>query len=130
YGLAYIPDGVNLPEQARMVSADESIPPAERAKWATYPLVALQGWAQYHSAPLQVVIGTEEQLKGQDPGARKVFLDDADIPDNGTMQGRSRLEVIAPEPAARLAAISDAALPELLPPPPVDENPPEDRSEI
>lgn len=129
YGLGYIPDGVNLPEQVRMVTADESIPPSERAKWAAYPFLALQGWTQQKNTRLQVVIGTEEQLQGLDPGARKVYLDEADIPQDGTMRGRSRLEIIAPGPAARLASTSDSALTELLPTRPVDDNPPEDRSE-
>ncbi|WP_102144072.1 secretion protein EccK [Mycobacterium hubeiense] len=129
YGLGYIPEGVNLPEQARMVSADDSIAPSERAKWVAYPYLALQGWAQHKNTRLQAVIGTEEQLKGLDPGARKVYLDEADIPANGTMQGRSRLEVIAPGPAAQLTSTADASLIELLPTRPVDDNPPEDRSE-
>lgn len=129
YGLAYIPAGVNLPAQVQLVTADESIPPSERAKWAAFPFLALQGWAQYKNTGLQAVIGTEAQLAGIDPGARKVYLDEADIPENGTMQGRSRLEVIAPGPAAKLAATSDAALSELLPPPPVDDRPPHDNSE-
>ncbi|GAT16121.1 putative uncharacterized protein [Mycolicibacterium thermoresistibile] len=128
YGLAFIPDGVNLPEQVKMVTADESVPPTERARWASYPYLALQGWAQHTGATLQAVIGTDEQLRGIDPGARKVLIDEADIPQNGTMQGRSRLEVISPEAAARLAAMSDATLPDLLPPSPVDDTPPEDRS--
>lgn len=127
YGLAYIPDGVNLPEQVKMATADESILAAERAKWVSYPFLALQGWAQHSGTRLQAVIGTDEQLQGLDPGARKVVVDEADIPQNGTMQGRSRLEVIAPEPAARLAAMSEANLPDLLPPP-VDATVPEDRS--
>ncbi|EHI14082.1 hypothetical protein KEK_05562 [Mycolicibacterium thermoresistibile ATCC 19527] len=129
YGLAFIPDGVNLPEQVKMATADESIPPTERAKWATYPFLALQGWAQHTGATLQAVVGTDEQLRGIDPGARKVLIDEADIPQNGTMQGRSRLEVIAPESAARLTAMSDAMLPDLLPPPPVDATAPEDKSD-
>ena len=48
YGLAYIPEGVNLPEHVRMASADESIPVGDRAKWATCPILAVQGWAQHH----------------------------------------------------------------------------------
>ena len=42
------------------------------------------------------------------------------------MQGRSRLEVIAPEAAARLAAVGDADLTTLLPLRPADDTPPED----
>ena len=37
YGLGYIPEGVNLPENIRMATADESIPAAVRGTWATYP---------------------------------------------------------------------------------------------
>lgn len=129
YGLGYIPEGVNLPEQVQMVTADESIAPSERAKWAAYPFLALQGWAQHKNTRLQAVIGTDEQLTGIDPGAQKVYLDEADIPQDGTMGGRSRLEIIAPGPAAQLAASSDSALTELLPARPVNDNPPEDRSE-
>lgn len=129
YGLGYIPEKVNLPDHVRMVTADESIAPSERAKWAAYPFLALQGWAQLSNTRLQAVFGTEEQLKGIDPGARKVYLDAADIPEDGTMRGRNRLEVIAPGPAAQLKGIGDAALADLLPPDPVDDTPPEDNSE-
>ena len=128
YGLGYIPEGVNLPEQVRMASADDSIPAGERAKWATYPILAVQGWAQHHNVKLRAVVATEDQFKNFDPGAAKITLQPDDIPDSGKMQGRSRLEVIAPEAAARLAAVSDAGLAELLPPAPADVNPPADET--
>jgi hypothetical protein len=128
YGLAYIPDGVSLPEQVRMATGDEAIPAADRAKWATYPILALQGWAQHHDTQLRAVVGTEEQFAKFDPGVAKVVLQPDDIPVNGKMQGRSRLEVIAPEVAARLSAVSDAGLTELLPPASADIKPPADNS--
>ncbi|WP_142386968.1 secretion protein EccK [Mycobacterium hubeiense] len=127
YGLGYIPDGVNLPEQVRFASADESIPVQERATWATYPILALQGWAQAHDTKLRAVIAMEEHLEGFDPGTATIVLQPDDLPNDGRMQGRSRLEVIAPDAAAKLAALSDAALPEQLPPAPVDPQAPEDR---
>jgi hypothetical protein len=128
YGLAYIPDGVNLPEQVRMASADESIPVGDRAKWATYPILAVQGWAQHHNVRLRAVVATEDQFKNFDPGTAKIILQSDDIPDSGKMQGRNRLEVIAPSAASRLAGVSDAALSELLPPAPSDTNPPPDET--
>ena len=128
YGLAYIPRHVSLPEQIRMASADDSIPIADRAKWVTYPILAIQGWAQAHSQKLRAIIATEAQFEKFDPGAAKVILRPDDIPDNGQMEGRSRLEVIAPEAAARLSSVSDAGLVELLPPAPADINAPEDTS--
>jgi hypothetical protein len=128
YGIGYIPEGVNLPEQVKVASADESIPAAERGRWATYPLLTLQGWAQHHATGLRQVIATEAQFKGFDPGAARVTLQPDDIPDNGHMQGRSRLEVIAPGAAATLAATSDAGLTELLPVAPTDVNPPADET--
>jgi hypothetical protein len=129
YGIAYIPEEVNLPEQVRMVSADESISAADRAKSATFPFLALQDWAQHQGARLQAVIGTSKQLEGIDPGATKVVLDESDIPKDGRMQGRSRLEIIAPGAAAMLAATSDAALIELLPPRPADDTAPVDKTQ-
>jgi hypothetical protein len=128
YGLGYIPDSVNLPAQVQMVSADESIPPSERAKWATYPILAIQGWAQAHSQKLRAIIATEGQFANFDPGTAKVVLQPDDIPDTGKMEGRSRLEVIAPAAASRLASVSDAGLMELLPPAPADPEPPADDS--
>jgi hypothetical protein len=44
------------------------------------------------------------------------------------MQGRNRLEVIAPGAASHLAGVKDNALPELLPPAPADTNPPADET--
>jgi hypothetical protein len=128
YGLGYIPEGVNLPNQVKMVSADESIPLAERARWVTYPILAVQGWAQHHNVELRAVVATEEQFDQFDPGTARITLQPEDIPQDGTMRGRSRLEVIAPAAAARLAAVSDTGLSELLPPAPVDANPPADES--
>jgi hypothetical protein len=129
YGLAYIPDGVNLPDQVHMATADESIPIAERAKWATHPVLALQNWAQLHNTSLRAVVATEAQFADFDPGVAKIVLLPDDIPDTGKMQGRSRLEVIAPGAAARLASVADAGLAELLPPAPTDPNPPADESQ-
>ncbi len=128
FGLAYIPDGVELPPQVTMASADETIAPAERAKWATYPILALQGWAQAHSQKLRAVIATAEQFASFDPGVPKVILQREDIPESGKMEGRTRLAVIAPDAAKQLAAIADGALQDQLPPAPADATPPEDRS--
>jgi hypothetical protein len=128
YGLAYIPEDVNLPEQVRMASADESIPVGERAKWATYPILAVQGWAQHHNLRLRAVVATEDQFKNFDPGTAKVTLQSDDIPESGKMQGRNRLAVIAPDAASRLASVSASGLSELLPPAPSDTNPPADET--
>jgi hypothetical protein len=128
YGLGYIPENVNLPTQVQLVTADESIPPSERAKWATYPILALQGWAQAHGEKLRAIIATEAQFATFDPGTAKVVLQPDDIPETGKMEGRSRLEVIAPAAASRLASVSDAGLMELLPPAPADPQPPADDS--
>ncbi|MEX7471723.1 hypothetical protein AB4Z39_18645 [Mycobacterium adipatum] len=126
YGLAYIPEHVHLPEQVRMVTADESIPAQTRGTWATYPLLAVQEWARHHNVTLQAVAGTEENLKGFDLGAARDILTPEDMPDSGKMQGRNRLEVIAPEVATKLAGISASGLAELLPPAPADNTPPPD----
>ena len=128
YGLGYIPAGVNLPDQIQMATADESIPAAERARWATYPILAVQGWAQARGQKLRAVIATEAQFANFDPGIAKVVLQPDDIPDTGKMEGRSRLEVIAPASASRLASVSDAALSELLPPALAGTNEPTDNS--
>ena len=128
YGLGYIPDGVQLPPQVTMASADESISPTERAKWVTYPILAIQGWAQTHDQQLRAVIATAEQFASFDPGVAKVVLQRDDIPETGKMQGRDRLEVIAPATASRLASVADGALQDLLPVAPADSTPPEDRS--
>lgn len=127
YGLAYIPEQVQLPQQVVMASADESISPAERGSWATFPIIAIQRWAQHHDKELRAVIGTEEQFAGTDAGAHQVILTPEDIPASGKMTGRDRLQVIAPEISARLAGFSDADLVSVLPPAPADSNPPEDQ---
>ncbi len=127
YGLAYIPEHVHLPEQVRMVTADESIPAQTRGTWATYPLLAVQEWARHHNVTLQAVAGTEENLKGFDLGAARDILTPEDMPDSGKMQGRTRLEVIAPEARHKLAGISASGLTELLPPAPADNTPPADK---
>ena len=111
-----------------MASADESIPVGDRAKWATYPILAVQGWAQHHNVRLRAVVATEDQFKNFDPGTAKITLQSDDIPDSGKMQGRNRLEVIAPGAASRLAGVNDTALSELLPPAPSDTNPPADET--
>lgn len=128
YGIGYIPDGVKLPEGVKMVSADESIPIEERAKWATFPMLALHGWAQHHDVPLRAVVATAEQFDGFDPGASRVILKSEDIPERGDMAGRSRLEVIAPSAACRLDSVADATLGDLLPPASADTTAPADNS--
>ncbi|MGX9788710.1 secretion protein EccK [Mycobacterium sp. MMS18-G62] len=127
YGVGYIPEGVNLPEHVKMASADDSVPANVRGTWTTYPILALHGWAQHHGTELRAVIATEDQFKGFDPGAPKVTLRPDDIPESGQMEGRSRLQVIAPDAARQLAAVSDASLAEVLPPPPANAEPPEDQ---
>jgi hypothetical protein len=127
YGLAYIPEGVNLPEHVKMATADENIPATVRGTWATYPLLALHGWAQHHNTDLRAVIATEDQFKGFDPGTAKIILRADDIPETGQMQGRHRLQVIAPDAALKIASVSGKALTDLLPPPPADAAAPEDR---
>lgn len=127
YGLGYIPESVKLPERVKMVTADEGIPPQVRGSWATYPILALHGWAQHHDNELRAVIATEDQFKGFDPGAPRIILRPDDIPDNGHMDGRHRLQVISPDAASKLAAIAPTALSEVLPAPPTDATPPEDR---
>ncbi|KAA1246083.1 hypothetical protein F0Q45_23615 [Mycobacterium simiae] len=122
YGVAYIPDGVQLPELVEMASADEAIPASERARWATRPVIAVQCWAAHHNTQLRAVIGTEEPLATSDPGVPKIVLEPDDIPATGKMTGRSRLEVVDPVAADLLAATSDGHLIDLLPPPPVDVN--------
>jgi hypothetical protein len=128
YGLAYIPDGVNLPEQVRMATADSAIPAVERGTWATYPIIAIQGWARHHGKQLRALIGAPGAFTNSDPGVYAEELRPDDLPASGKMQGRSRFEVIAPQAAAQLRAISGAGLTELLPPAPADINPPADRT--
>jgi hypothetical protein len=126
FGLAYLPEGFQLPEQVSMATADESIPAAERARWTTYPVLALQGWAAHRGAKLRAVIATQEQLADSDPGVTKVVIDADDIPDSGEMSGRSRLEVVDPAAAERLAETPDARLTALLPPARADAEAPAD----
>lgn len=127
YGLGYIPEGVNLPDPVKMASADESIPATIRGTWATYPILALHGWAQHHNTELRAVIATEDQFKGFDPGAPKIVLRPDDIPQSGEMKGRRRLQVIAADAATRLAAISGGGLSDVLPPAPTDTEAPQDQ---
>ena len=110
-----------------MVTADECIPASVRGTWATYPILALHGWAQHHSTDLRAVIATEDQFKGFDPGAPKIVLRPDDIPENGTMEGRHRLQVIAPDAAMKLAGVAVPVCPTSCLPPPTDANPPEDQ---
>lgn len=128
YGIAYIPEGVQLPGDIRMASADDAVPAVERAKWATYPILAVQGWAQHHDKQLRAVVATEEQFANFDPGVAKIVLTQDDIPDSGVMEGRDRLAVIAPDAAQRLTAVSDFGLNDLLPPAPADLEPPADET--
>lgn len=124
YGIAYLPDGVNLPDQVKMASADAAIPAAERARWATYPVAALTAWAQAHETTLRAVIGAQAHLEGIDPGAHKVLLEDDDIPPSGKMTGRTRLEISFPDAATKLAAVKDPDLIAQLPPAGADSAPP------
>lgn len=130
FGIGYIPANVRLPQGVQMATADESIPSAERGRWATYPILALQGWAQHHNQKLRVVIATAEQFEGFDAGAAKIVLQPDDMPEDGTMQGRSRLEILAPGAAATLAATADDKLPQLLPVASADATAPEDNSAV
>lgn len=127
YGLGYIPAQVNLPDQVVMASTDESIPPAERASWVTFPIVAVQRWAQHNDTTLRAVIACEHQFTNSDSGVHQEVLMPEDIPAKGKMAGRDRLQVIAPHISGRLAQIGDGDLVKILPPAPVDTNPPEDR---
>lgn len=126
YGLAYIPDGMELPNKVYLASADHAIPGDEIARCATYPVLAVQAWAAFHDMTLRAVIGTAEQLASSDPGVAKIVLEPDDIPESGKMTGRSRLEVVDPSAAAQLADTTDQRLLDLLPPAPVDVNPPGD----
>ena len=125
YGIGYIPDGVKLPGQVTLVSADEAISPAERGRWVNFPFLAIQGWAQFHNKTLRAIIGTPEEVKPYKSSMHAEELAPDDIPADGTMQGRSRLQVIAPEAAARLEEWSDVTLYEALPPRPVQDAPPD-----
>ncbi|OBK31308.1 hypothetical protein A5634_14415 [Mycobacterium asiaticum] len=126
YGLAYIPEGVELPAKVHMASADRNIPIDEKASTATYPVLAVQAWAAYHDLKLRAVIGTAEQLANSDAGAAKVILEDDDIPESGKMIGRPRLEVVDPSAAAQLQETDELHLLDLLPPAPADANAPDD----
>ena len=125
FGIGYIPANVFLPEGVQMATADESLSAEVRAAWATYPILALQGWARHRNDRLRAIIATEDQFQGFDPGVAKIVLQPEDIPDHGTMRGRSRLEVIAPEAAAKLAATRDDGLMTLLPPAQTDAHRPQ-----
>ncbi|WP_418936432.1 hypothetical protein [Mycobacterium shottsii] len=127
YGLAFIPDRVELPDVVQMASADHAIPAGERARCATYPLLAVQAWATHHDTTLPAVIGTAEQLADCDPGVAKIILEPDDIPESGKMTGRSRLEVVNPAAAARLSDTKDPSLIKLLPPAPVAADVPADQ---
>ncbi|MDC8983997.1 secretion protein EspK [Mycobacterium marinum] len=127
YGLAFIPDGVELPDVVQMASADHAIPAGERARCATYPLLAVQAWATHHDTTLRAVIGTAEQLADCDPGVAKIILEPDDIPQSGKMTGRSRLEVVNPAAATRLSDTKDPSLIKLLPPAPVAADVPADQ---
>ena len=118
YGIGYIPDGVQLPNQVLMVSADESIPAPIRGRWVNHPFLALVGWTTFHGKELRVVFGTREEVAGFG-SATAIILEPDDIPANGTMVGRSRLEVIAPHAASRLATWSELDLLDAIPPQPV-----------
>ncbi len=127
YGLAFIPDRVELPDVVQMASADHAIPAGERARCVTYPLLAVQAWATHHDTTLRAVIGTAEQLADSDPGVAKIILEPDDIPESGKMTGRSRLEVVNPAAAARLSDTKDPNLIKLLPPAPVAADVPADQ---
>ncbi|WP_377042235.1 hypothetical protein [Mycolicibacterium holsaticum] len=127
YGLGYIPENVNLPDQVKMATADESIPATVRGTWATYPILALHGWAQHHNTELRAVIATEDQFKGFDPGAPTMVLRPDDIPESGQMTGRHRLQVIAADAAVKLAALSGGGLSDVLPPARVGTEAPDDQ---
>lgn len=126
YGLAYIPEGVELPAKVHLASADRNVPVDEKARSATYPAMAIQCWAAFHDLKLRAVIGTAEQLANTDVGAAKVILEDDDIPESGKMVGRPRLEVVDPSAAAQLQETDDLHLVDLLPPAPADAKAPDD----
>ncbi|MGE2836483.1 secretion protein EccK [Mycobacterium sp. SMC-4] len=128
YGIGYIPANVRLPQGVQMATADESIPATDRARWATYPILAVQGWTQHHNQRLRVVIATEDQFQGFDAGVAKIVLQPDDMPEDGTMQGRTRLEILAPGAASTLSATRDDELSKLLPVAQTDSTAPEDKS--
>lgn len=125
YGVSFIPDGMCLPSQVIFVSADESIPAGQRGRWVREPFVALQAWCTFHDKTLKVVIGTEQEVQPFTGSLQTKIIPPEDIPTDGLMKGRTRLEVIAPEAAAKLAEWPDAQLHEALPPQPVQLTPPD-----
>ncbi|MCX8557822.1 secretion protein EccK [Mycolicibacterium mucogenicum] len=125
YGVSFIPDGMCLPPQVTFVSADESIPAGQRGRWVREPFVALQAWCAFQEKTLKVVIGTEQEVKPFEGSLQTKPIAAEDIPKDGLMKGRSRLEVIAPDAAAKLAEWPDAQLHEALPPQPVQLIPPD-----
>ncbi|MHA7663778.1 secretion protein EccK [Mycolicibacterium sp. HS_4_1] len=125
YGVSFIPDGMCLPPQVIFVSADESIPAGQRGRWVREPFVALQAWCAFYEKTLKVVIGTEQEVQRFAGSMQTRIIAPEDIPTDGLMKGRARLEVIAPEAAAKLAEWPDAQLHEALPPQPVQLIPPD-----
>lgn len=125
YGVSFIPDGMCLPSQVIFVSADERIPAGQRGRWVREPFVALQAWCTFHEKTLKVVIGTEQEVQPFAGSLQTRVIPPEDIPTDGLMKGRTRLEVIAPEAAAKLAEWPDAQLHEALPPQPVQLVPPD-----
>jgi hypothetical protein len=120
YGIGYIPDSVFLPKQVLMVSTDESIPASTRGRWVNDPYLALLGWTTFHGKDLRVVFGTEEDFERTKFGsAATALLQPDDIPANGAMTGRTRLEVLDPQAAATLAAWPDHDLLGAVPPQPI-----------
>ncbi|WP_138230422.1 hypothetical protein [Mycolicibacterium aubagnense] len=125
YGVSFIPDGMCLPSQVIFVSADERIPAGQRGRWVREPFVALQAWCAFYEKTLKVVIGTEQEVQRFAGSMQTKIIAPEDIPTDGLMKGRTRLEVIAPEAAAKLAEWPDAQLHEALPPQPVQLIPPD-----
>ena len=125
YGVSFIPDGMCLPSQVVFVSADERVPAGQRGRWVREPFVALQAWCTFHEKTLKVVIGTEQEVQPYAGSLQTRVIPPEDIPTDGLMKGRTRLEVIAPEAAAKLAEWPDAQLHEALPPQPVQLVPPD-----
>lgn len=125
YGVSFIPDGMCLPSQVIFVSADERIPAGQRGRWVREPFVALQAWCTFHEKTLKVVIGTQQEVQPFAGSLQTKVIPPEDIPTDGLMKGRTRLEVIAPEAAAKLAEWPDAQLHEALPPQPVQLVPPD-----
>lgn len=125
YGVSFIPDGMCLPSQVIFVSADENVPAGQRGRWVREPFVALQAWCTFYEKTLKVVIGTEQEVQPFTGSLQTKVIPPEDIPTDGLMKGRTRLEIIAPEAAAKLAEWPDAQLHEALPPQPVQLVPPD-----